>query len=113
MNILMATVPEMAIYRALTKLEVEFTFQAQMLGANREKGSTIADFQIPSLSLIIRCVGEYWHSDAETKVRDMLQKEALESQGWRVVDIMAEDALANAEYYVREALKGITFAHAL
>lgn len=106
-----ATLPEMAVMKALESLGIQFEFQSKILGEYREKGSAIADFYIPSLSIIIRVHGEYWHYGREdVQARDDIQKLALESQGITVVDINAEDALRNAKYYVSEALKGISYA---
>lgn len=107
-----ATVPELAVMNALESLGyrmgVDYEFQSKMLGDYGEKGSARADFYITSLNLIIRVQGEYWHlGNPQTEARDELQKLALESQGIKVVDILAENALRNAKYYVSEALKGI------
>ncbi len=103
---LMATKPELAVYRALQKLDIEFEFQSRMMGGYREKGSLIADFYIPSLSLVIAVQGLYWHSFPGTEARDRLQRIALEGQGITTIWIDEDDALTNALYYVREALLG-------
>ena len=113
MNTLLATAPELAVYRALTDLGympgVDFIFQSKMLGDYGEKGSARADFEIPALSMVIRVMGEYYHyGNPSAEARDELQMLALESSGITVVDIDAEDALRNAKFYVQEALKGIS-----
>ena len=111
MPTLLATKPELVVHRALTKLGISFEFQSKMLGGYGEKGSTRADFSIPDLSLIISVIGEYWHYNRpDTLVRDKLQQIALETQGWKVVYIDANDALRNARYYVEQALMGISFS---
>ena len=102
------TIPERAVYGALTKLGIDFTTQVSMMGGRQERGGAVIDFQIPSLALIIRVVGTYWHSSSEAQSRDMLQKIALESSGWRVIDISDTNALANARFYVEDALRFIS-----
>ena len=109
----MMSTPERAIYQALTHLGIEFIFQSSMLGGREIRGGLIADFQVPSLSLVIRCQGEYFHSRSDTKARDELQKIALETSGWRVIDIDATDALRNALFYIQEAIRGISHARRL
>jgi hypothetical protein len=109
MNTLMATTPELAIYRALNKLGyyegTDFTFQSKLLGGRDVKGGAIADFEIYNPHIVIRCQGEYWHYGQSSVVaKDELQKLAIESSGIPVIDIDAEDALRNANYYVKEAL---------
>ncbi len=108
MSPVMATAPELAVMGALQKLNILFEFQSKMMGDYREKGSLVADFYIPELSLVISVIGEYWHyGRPDTEVRDMMQRIALEGEGKRVIYIDAEDALRNAAFYVSEALKGI------
>lgn len=105
------TAPERAVYNVLIKLGVPFEFQSKMLGGRDEKGGLIADFTIPSLMLIIRVQGEYYHyGRPSVEARDLFQKEALTSLGWTVIDILGDDAVSNANYYVSEALKGISHA---
>ena len=105
-----ATSPEKAVYNALKKLGENFTFQSQMLGPHGEKGSTIADFVLPQLKLIISVIGFYWHNRIETKIRDNLQRIALETQGWKVIYIDEDNALENATFYVRAAIRGVDFS---
>jgi len=106
---IIATTPEIAVYRALKRLKIDFDFQSKMLGGYGEKGSTRADFSIPSLNLIISVIGEYWHyAFRSTMIRDRLQQTALESSGVRVEYIDATDALRNATFFVTEALRGVS-----
>ena len=112
-DLMFATEPEKKVYYALIRLGEDFTFQSQMLGFHGEKGSAIADFKLPQYDLILRVQGEYWHHFPETKARDMLQKVALTSQGWTVIDLMESDVLRNAEFYVKEGIRGISHAREL
>lgn len=111
------TTPERAVYRALIRLGykdgVDFFPQSKMFGGRQVKGGLVADFQIPRLSLIIRVQGEYFHSRSDAKARDALQKIYATGEGWTVIDIMAEDALRNAYFYVQEAIRGVSHARRL
>ena len=114
---IMMTTPERAIYNALLRLGYkdgeDFFPQAKMLGGRSVRGGLVADFKIPSLGLVIRIQGEYWHSRSDTKARDELQKISLTSSNWTVIDIMAADALANPIYYIKEAIRGVSHARKL
>ncbi len=110
---LLMSAPERAVYNALLKLQISFDFQSKMFGGRNVKGGLIADFKIPSLSLIIRVQGEWFHSRSDAKARDMLQKIALTTSGWTVIDILAEDVLRNPTFYVSEAIRGISHARQL
>ena len=108
----LATKPEKAIYNALLKLGyipgIDFIYQSQLLGAYRERGSTIADFEIFRFRIIISVLGFYYHYNRpDTEARDRLQHIALASQGYKVIHIDEADALKNARYYTEEALRGV------
>jgi len=104
-----ATLPELIVSKELDRLSIGYIFQQSFLGGRTQAGGAIADFVIASLSLILRVQGEYWHSSPSVRAKDTLQKIALISQGWNVIDIMESDILKNVRYYVGEALKG--FSH--
>lgn len=105
----MATEPEKVIYYALKKRGIDFEFQSKMMGGRDTKGGAVVDFYIPSYGIIINVQGEYWHLNRPgTEERDRLQQLALEGQGIKVIYIGAEDALRNADFYVSEALNGIS-----
>ena len=74
------------------------------------RGGAVVDFLIRGLRLILRVQGEYWHAQYETRARDMLQRIALESQGWRVIDLMETHINRNARFYVEAALRGESHA---
>jgi len=112
-DLMFATEPEKTVYYALVRLGEIFTFQVQMLGQHGEKGSAIADFTLPNHALVLRVVGEYWHSFPETKARDQMQRIALETQGWKVIDLMESDINKNAEFFVKEAIRGVSYAREL
>ena len=112
-DLMMATEPEKKVYFALVKIGEQFTFQSQMLGFPGAKGSTRADFTLPQLGLVLRVVGEYWHSFPETKARDQLQKIALSTEGWLVIDLMESDIMRDVDFYVQEAILGKSYAREL
>ena len=102
-----ANKPELAVYRALTKLGEVFSFQKPLMGGRNVRGGAIADFLLPEYSLIISVIGWYWHGSLETKARDRMQHIALASYGYRVIYIDEADANENAEHFVKEAIRGI------
>jgi len=109
-ELLMASGPEKKVYYALKKLGFiegkDFYFQSQMLGFPGAKGSTRVDFRLPLFGLVLRVVGEYWHSFPEAKARDLLQKVAMTTEGWLVIDLMESDIMRDVDSYVQEAILG-------
>ena len=102
------TLPEWLVYRELTRLKVDFDFQSRQLGGRMERGGLVLDFYIPSLSLGLSVMSEYWHyGNPEARMRDKAGREALIAQGVNVVYIDESDLLRNARFYVQDALKGI------
>ncbi len=103
-----ATKPELAVMNALIKLKIDFEFQSSFFGGRLQRGGAVADFVIPSLSLVINVQSSYWHyGNPERMAEDRMQQVAYETQGYRVIYIDEEDALKNATYFVSEALRGI------
>jgi len=104
-------VPEYAIFWALERAYAVFSFQTSLLGGRLQLGGVVADFIItePVPRLIIRVQGEYFHYEQgeERKGRDLIQKEALHSQGYDVIDIDAEDALRDPRKYLADAFGGL------
>lgn len=107
-DIMMATKPELAVYRALIKLGEPFEFQSAMMGGREVRGGAVADFLLNQYSLIISVIGWYWHTNRpETAARDSLQRIALASQGYTVIYIDEDHALQNATFYCQEAIRGV------
>lgn len=104
---LKATQPEYMVAIALNKLKIDYTFQSPFFGGKQETGGSVADFYIPSLSIIISVLGMYWHYNLGKTDKDITQsKRMLNTYGYRTIWIDEDDALTNADYYVSEALKG-------
>jgi adenosylcobinamide amidohydrolase len=102
--------PEYYVNWALVKLNQEFYYQYSMWGGTTERGGAILDFYLPEIAIVINVQGTYWHSSAETEVKDALQKLRLESEGLILIYIDEEDARSNPVYYVKEAMQGISHA---
>ena len=104
------TAPEFAVFEALNRLGFrdQFEFQSSKFGGRNVRGGIVADFFIPSLSLIINVQGEYWHYGRPGQLGiDLIQRQQITSSGLRVVYIDESDALENADFYVGEAIRGI------
>ncbi len=70
-------------------------------------GGTIIDFFLPELNIAIFVNGLYWHyNDPADIAQGHVIQTALEGQGIKVVFIDEDHAMANAKYYVEEALLG-------
>jgi hypothetical protein len=102
-----ATLPEYVIARELDRMGIDYEFQYQALGLPQQKGSARADFYLPMYSLIISVLGNYWHSDSSTKVKDKFQASTLASRSIKTIGIDETDAEANPKYYIEQALLGI------
>ena len=103
---LLATKPERVIYSVLTKMGIQFTFQSKFFGGRTVRGGIIADFYLPTYSLVISVLGEYYHYEKNRLAIDILQRTALEGDGIHVIFIDEEDALKNPKYYIEEAIRG-------
>lgn len=110
--------PEWLVYQQLVSTHnfvvgTDFTFQTSLsttggdIGGRLELGGLIADFLLPSQSLIINPLSEYFHYRIPgAKVLELANRAALAMMGLSVVWIDSDDLLRDAEYYVREALIG-------
>ena len=99
--------PEWYIFKALTVLHIDFTYQSSRMGGRLERGGVVLDFLIPGLGIGINVQGTYWHyGDVEKTASDDLQRIALEGQGILIVYIDEEDANRNPIWYTQEALAG-------
>jgi hypothetical protein len=104
--------PEWAVYDALTKLGYlsgrDFTYQASIAGGRLEYGGAILDFVIFAINIAINVQSTYYHyADPYVHRRDEMVRAMVEGMGLKLIYIDEEDALANALFYVKEALAGI------
>lgn len=114
----LGTFPEFLVYRELVSTHnlavgSDFTFQTSLstvggnIGGRLELGGLIADFLIPSQSLIINPISEYFHYRIPgAKTLELSNRAALALMGLSVIWIDSDDLLRDAEYFVREALAG-------
>lgn len=80
---------ELIVVRWLERRGIAFNFQTSFAGGFTELGGAVIDITIGRLAWRIN--GEYWHRGVEPEGKAALQKEAIEAQGWTVVDIWSSD----------------------
>lgn len=88
----------------------DFEFQVGVLGG-RQYGGAVIDVVIWAIAppVAIRVQGEFWHfGDDETERQDIIQKLSIQSLGFTVVDIIAQDTLTEerVDSVVRQAMLG-------
>ncbi len=106
-NEVVASDLELLVYNWLTQKRITFEFQSQMIGGYiRSLGDAIVDFLLTDLNILLRVQGEYWHTDIKEVARDRIQKAALESMGYIVVDLWESDIKENLDYIMSRALVG-------
>lgn len=75
---------------------IDFEFQVPLAGGRSVEGGSVADFVLwfTSPATVIRVQGEFFHfADAASIAADNFAKARLESEGFRVADILAQDTL--------------------
>lgn len=108
------TLPEGVVYILLKALQVDFIYQVDVYGGRLWRGGQVPDFMIPSLGLVMRVMGDYWHSqqlqiqrDQADKIR-LLDSELAGQKVAAVVDVWESKILdCDRENVVRLALNGI------
>jgi hypothetical protein len=99
-------------YRAPTSVEPGFDFQFQVpIAGGRANGGSVADLVVWAVSppTVIRVQGEFFHFiDEPTRASDIIKRATLESEGFRVIDILAQDLITErgADEVVGAALIG-------
>jgi len=107
MRTTIATSIELIVLNWLNRNKIEYEFQSSLMGGFYELGGAVVDILLPQLQLAWRIFGEYWHRGISKSGRDLIQKEMLESEGWRVIDIWEEDIRNRLEQTMRLAIVGI------
>ncbi len=99
---------ELIVIRWLEKRGIAFKFQTSFAGGFTELGGAVIDITIGDLRLAWRINGEYYHRGVVPEGKAALQKEAIEADGWKVVDIWGEDILdpARLDETLTRALRG-------
>jgi hypothetical protein len=90
---------------------LDFQFQVPLLGGRSRAGGSVADLVVYVVSpiTVIRVQGEFFHFiDEPSRESDIIERLALESEGFRVIDILAQDLLTerSADEVVGAALIG-------
>ena len=109
------TWPEFLCYRELTRQGYEpgldFDFQSSLLGGRQSLGGLVADFVFDRpAGLVINVNSRYWHYQRPQKGgvtqgrRDVYAEAQLASLRYTLIWIDDDDLLADAQYYVSEAL---------
>lgn len=83
-NIMSPTGIEIAIESVLSALGIAHEPQATL-------GQWSCDFLIPSISLVIECDGDYWHSLPRTRRKDIIKDQWLQENGYRVLHLSEAD----------------------
>jgi len=108
-----ASLPERMVATTLTKLGIDYTFQQRYLGGRTVKGGVVADFTLFGLGIIISVLGEYYHYGMDRTGQDLMQRTALLSQQNLLTIFLDEsDIMDDADFYVREAIRGIDHSKA-
>ena len=82
---------EKKVYNWLVEHKILFTTREKMFGYSGELGSATIDFVLTEFNIVLRVMGEYWHSKPESIARDAFGKEQLINRGYIVVDLWEED----------------------
>ncbi len=106
MRVGIGTRPEFMVFEALERaglrspMSVEpgldFQFQVPMAGGRSRAGGAVADFVVWASAppIVIRVQGEFFHYvDDDAEAADIIERRMLEGMGFRVVDILAQDAI--------------------
>lgn len=75
---------------------LDFDYQVALAGGRSKTGGSVADLVVYAVSpaTIIRVQGEFFHFiDEPTREADIIARLLLESEGYRVIDILAQDLL--------------------
>ena len=106
------SLPEFLVYRALIKAGlvhgVDFMYQQAEMGGAMAAGGAVVDFVLlnpPDLAISVAGVYYHYERGSGIRARDAITRAQLESRGLRIVTIDEDDALRDADFYVREALR--------
>lgn len=106
------TYPEYLAYMWLVRRGYEpgldFIFQSYQMGGRQMPGGAVVDFEFPALRMVWRIQGEYWHiGNPAVEARDEMQKLALMTEGYLVVDCYAQDVINRTDWVLSNAINGI------
>jgi len=85
----------------------DFIFQSSRMGGRQLYGGAVVDFDFPDRQLAWRIQGEHFHIGNPAKeASDIMQKMSLETLGYTVIDVYAQDVLERRNYVLTHALNG-------
>ena len=102
-----ATNLEIIVYNWLTRRKIPFEFQTSLAGGFFQLGGAVVDFILYEQMLAWRVMGEYYHKGVEKTGSDITQREMLNSMGYTVVDLLADDLENRPEDTLNLALQGM------
>ncbi|KKM98183.1 hypothetical protein LCGC14_1160600 [marine sediment metagenome] len=98
--------PEFMVFEALERVGLfspysepfglDFEFQVPIAGGRAKHGGAVLDFLVHAVApeLAIRVQGEFFHFiDDDAEAADIVERKMLETLGFQVVDILAQDTL--------------------
>lgn len=87
------TLPEIMVAYVLVQLGYTFQAQTDELGGRLRLGGGVIDFkvQMGTQPVIVRVMGDYWHTRPERKAADAVQWARLHALEYRVVDFWEHD----------------------
>ncbi|KKL12247.1 hypothetical protein LCGC14_2537680 [marine sediment metagenome] len=103
---LVASDIELIVIRWLERRKIAFKFQTSFAGGFTELGGAVIDITIGDLRLAWRINGEYWHRGVVPEGKAALQKEAIEADGYIVVDLEEQDIKERTNETLTKALLG-------
>ena len=110
-----ATLPELVVWIELTKRNVQFDYQVQILGGRRIRGSLTPDFVVKrgGEGLVIEVNGSYWHEGAEKEEKD--RGDLLRMIGVTVSGVKITQAVTvwDRDLYPGKSRRRITMENAL
>lgn len=85
----------------------DFIFQSSRMGGRQLYGGAVVDFDFPDRQLAWRIQGEHFHiGDPAKEASDIMQKMSLETLGYTVIDVYAQDIIERRNWVLTKALNG-------
>lgn len=105
------TRPEWLVWRYLVKRKKmqegsDFIYQSPRNGGRSVFGGSVVDFEITGARLFWRVQGERFHSSPDEFAHDQIQRLLLNRNGWKVIDLWAEDIASATSRVIEAALNG-------
>lgn len=87
--------------------DVDFQYQANILGGRQRAGGAVNDFILGAFNLVLQVQGVYFHySSTEQSGKDLIVAAQIASYGLQVIPIDEDDAMNRPRGVVAAALRG-------